>query len=114
MKSMNQMIKKINLLTLVMAILMISGCGEDVDPIQGEAKIVMKAKTELGTINPGARVLDNHLEFTSAMLGVGKVELKTNSSLLNDDSNDDNSDDDSDDIDDDVEKFSTSRRTRAV
>jgi hypothetical protein len=92
MKRMKLMISKTKLLTLAIAIIFFASCGEDVDPTQGEASIVMKARTSLGTINPGARVADNHLEFTSAMLGITKLELETNSGLMNGNSDDDDDD----------------------
>jgi hypothetical protein len=93
------MISKTKFLTLAIAIFLFASCGEDVDPTQGEAKIVMKAQTELGTINPGARVAATEIEFKEARIGVTEIELELLYATRPDD------DDDDDDYDDDEIEF---------
>jgi hypothetical protein len=76
--------------------LLMGSCGEDVDPNMADVKLTMKATSNLGSLNASSRVMDDHINFTAALLGVTEIEFE---SIVDDDSDDDNSssDDDSDD-----------------
>ena len=102
------MIEKMKVLSLSIVlglVLLFTSCGESVDPIQGDVKMVMKATTTTGTINSGARVAESGIEFTTAMIGVTEIELEASESSADDDhssgKSDDDDDSDGDDDDDD-------------
>lgn len=90
-------------LAIAIATLIMAGCTEDVDPASANLRIEMKAKSDLGVINPGGRVSQTGIEFTEARIGVTEIEfeLEYEDAYKDDDSDDDDSDDDSDDDDSD-------------
>lgn len=95
-----KMIEKLNRLKIAIFLsimLLIMSCGENVDPTQGDVKLVMKAITTTSTINSGARVAESGVEFTSAMIGVTEIELESLEGSSDDDHSSGNSDDDEDD-----------------
>jgi hypothetical protein len=102
-----KMIEKMKMLSISIflgLVLLFTSCGESVDPVQGDVKMVMKATTTTGTINSGARVAESGIEFTIAMIGITEIELESLESSSDDgddDSNDDGDDDSDDDGDDD-------------
>jgi hypothetical protein len=78
--------------------LLMCGCGESVDPNVADVRLKMKATTSLASINSGGRVMENHINFTQALLGVTEIEFE---SLVNDYSNDNDHNGDNDSKDDD-------------
>ena len=73
---------------MVIGLLMVS-CGEDVDPNLADVQLKIKATSNLGGFDAGARTLEEHITFNQVLLGVTEIEFE---SIV-----DDNSDDDSDD-----------------
>ncbi len=73
---------------MVIGLLMVS-CGEDVDPNLADVQLKIKATSDLGGFDAGARTLEEHITFNQVLLGVTEIEFE---SIV-----DDNSDDDSDD-----------------
>ena len=95
-----KMIEKLNRLQIAIFLsimLLTMSCGENVDPTQGDVKLVMKATTTTSTINSGARVAESGIEFTTAMIGVTEIELESLEGSSDDDHSSGNSDDDGDD-----------------
>jgi hypothetical protein len=90
----------LSLYILLGLVLFFTSCGESVDPVQGDVKMVMKATTTTGTINSGARVAESNIEFTTAMIGVTEIELESLESSSDDDGDNDSDDDGDDDSDD--------------
>ncbi len=100
----------IPLLLIVVGLLMTS-CGEDVDPNLADVQLKIKATSNIGGFDAGARALEDHITFNQVMLGVTEIEFESivddhsddhsgsNSSGHDDDSDDGSSDDDSSDDD---------------
>jgi hypothetical protein len=61
---------------MLMLVMILAGCGENVDPSKADLKIVMKATTESGTLSPGGRVAEANLEFTEARIGITEIEFE--------------------------------------
>ena len=76
---------------LLIVILFLISCGENVDPTKADVQVEMKAVTQLSAINTGARVANSGIEFTEVLVGVTEIEFE---SMESDDSNDDSNDDD--------------------
>ena len=91
------------LVAITFILLIVTSCGDNVDPAKGDINIQMKAVTELAAINANARTAEMDIEFTEVILGVTEIELEGWSDHDNDysGSNHDDSDDDSDDDGDD-------------
>ena len=91
------------LVAITFILLIVTSCGENVDPAKGDINIQMKAVTELAAINANARTAEMDIEFTEVILGVTEIELEGWSDYdddhngSSDDDSDDNGDDDGDD-----------------
>lgn len=106
---------KINLNNLLIApfilvTFLLVSCGESVDPGLSDIKLEMKATTQSGTINTGARAAAaTEVEFTAVLIGVTEIEfekLEQSNSDEDDccgDHDDDNSDNHSDNNGDDYD-----------
>lgn len=80
----------------------VSSCSESVDPDAAKVELEMKATTQLGTLNSGARTAATEIEFTEAMIGVTKIEFESSDDASDDDNSGSGSDDgDSSGSDDD-------------
>ena len=83
---------KINVFSiLLIGVLFIVSCGENVDPTKANVKVEIKAVSQVGAINTGARVANSGIEFTEVLVGITEIEFE---SMESDDSSDDFSDDD--------------------
>jgi len=99
-----------NVITVVILVtgLLLVSCGDNVDPNLADVKLKIKATSSLGDLDPGARILENHITFNKVLLGVTEIEFESMVDDHSDDDSDDHSgsdnsghDDDSDDDSDD-------------
>jgi hypothetical protein len=63
----------------------VSSCSENVAPDASNVDITMKATTQAGTLNSGARVAATEIEFTEAVVGVTKIEFESSADSADDD-----------------------------
>ena len=67
-----------NVITVVILVtgLLLVSCGDNVDPNLADVKLKIKATSSLGDLDPGARILENHITFNKVLLGVTEIEFE--------------------------------------
>jgi len=100
-------------LLLILVGLLMTSCGEDVDPNLADVQLKIKATSNIGGFDAGARTSEDHITFNQVLLGVTEIEFESivddhsddhsgsDKSGHDDDSDDGSSDDDSSDDDSD-------------
>ena len=66
-----------NLITVVLmvVVLLMTSCGEDVDPNLADVQLKIKATSNLGGFDAGARTLEEHITFNQVLLVLPRLNL---------------------------------------
>ena len=110
--SMMKNLRNLMATALMVVGLLMTSCGENVDPNLADVKLKIKATSNIGGFDAGARTLEDHITFNQVLLGVTEIEFESivddhsdgdsddhsgNDNSGHDDSDDDSSDDNSSD-----------------
>jgi len=110
--SMMKNLRNLMATALMVVGLLMTSCGENVDPNLADVKLKIKATSNIGGFDAGARTLEDHITFNQVLLGVTEIEFESivddhsdgdsddhsgNNNSGHDDSDDDSSDDNSSD-----------------
>jgi hypothetical protein len=110
--SMMKNLRNLMATALMVVGLLMTSCGENVDPNLADVKLKIKATSNIGGFDAEARTLEDHITFNQVLLGVTEIEFESivddhsdgdsddhsgNDNSGHDDSDDDSSDDNSSD-----------------